>query len=144
MGANLLSCDIGLKRIGVALHTQGITLPLPPILRKNRVQASLELSNLLKDREINKLIVGIPQSEREEEIHEMERRIKHFISLLDFGGEIVYIDESYSSIEALERLKTLGKKERCEKIKNGELDSLSALIILERYLSSKEKQSPPL
>ena len=65
----------------------------------------------------------------------MERRIRHFISLLDFGGEIVYVDESYSSAEALERLKSLGKKERSEKIKNGELDSLSALIILERYLS---------
>lgn len=136
MGANLLSCDIGLKRIGVAIHTQDITLPLPPILRKNRVQASLELSNLLKDREIDTLIVGIPQSEREEEIHEMERRIRHFISLVSFEGEIVYVDESYSSAEALDRLKTLGKKERSEKVKNGELDSLSAMIILERYLAN--------
>lgn len=134
MSANLLSCDIGLKRIGVAIYTQGIALPLPPILRKNRTQASLELSTLLKERQITKLIIGLPKSQREEEIHEMERRIRHFISLLDFGGEIIYIDEGYSSVEAMERLKTLGKKERSEKIKNGELDSLSALIILERYL----------
>lgn len=139
MCANLLACDVGLKRIGVALHTQGITLPLPPILRKNRNQASSELSHLLAQKQISTLIVGIPKCEKAEEIHEMERRIKHFISLLDFAGEIVYIDESYSSAEAQERLYVLSKKERSEKIKNGELDSLSAMIILERFLSSKSK-----
>ncbi|GAA7260544.1 hypothetical protein HpCK38_17700 [Helicobacter pylori] len=64
----------------------------------------------------------------------MERRIKHFISLVDFKGQIIYVDESYSSIEAQERLFLLEKKERSEKIKNGELDSLAAMIILERYL----------
>lgn len=135
MCANLLSCDIGLKRIGVALHTQGITLPLPPILRKNRNQASSALSLILKEREISTLIVGIPKCENLEETHEMERRIRHFISLVEFDGEIVYVDESYSSAEAQERLYTLSKKERSEKIKNGELDSLSAMIILERFLS---------
>lgn len=136
MCANLLACDIGLKRIGVALHTQGITLPLSPILRKNRNQASSELSHLLAQKQISTLIVGIPKCDNEEETHEMERRIRHFISLIDFGGEIVYIDESYSSAEAQERLYALSKKERSEKIKNGELDSLSAMIILERFLSS--------
>lgn len=132
---NLLACDIGLKRIGVALYAQNIILPLSPILRKNRNQASSALSNLLGEKQISKLIVGIPQCENLEETHEMERRIKHFISLVEFSGEIIYVDESYSSAEAQERLYTLSKKERSEKIKNGELDSLSAMIILERFLS---------
>lgn len=135
MCANLLACDIGLKRIGVALYAQNIILPLSPILRKNRNQASSALSNLLREKQISKLIVGIPQCENLEETHEMERRIKHFISLVEFNGEIIYVDESYSSAEAQERLYTLSKKERSEKIKNGELDSLSAMIILERFLS---------
>lgn len=135
MCANLLACDVGLKRIGIAIHTQGITLPLAPILRKNRNQASNALSNILKEKQISTLIVGIPKCENIEETHEMERRIKHFISLIEFGGEIVYVDESYSSAEAQERLYALSKKERSEKIKNGELDSLSAMIILERYLA---------
>lgn len=132
---NLLACDIGLRRIGVALYAQNIILPLSPILRKNRNQASSALSNLLREKQISKLIVGIPQCENLEETHEMERRIKHFISLVEFSGEIIYVDESYSSAEAQERLYTLSKKERSEKIKNGELDSLSAMIILERFLS---------
>lgn len=131
--SNLLACDIGLKRIGVAQYCNGVILPLEPILRKNRNQASQALKTLLLEKQIDALIVGIPKNESEEE-HEMERRIRHFISLVEFGGEIVYVDESYSSAEAQERLLILGKKERSEKIKNGELDSLSAMIILERYL----------
>lgn len=135
MSYNLLSCDIGLKRIGVALYSNGIILPLAPILRKNRNQASSELTHLLKEKQAQKLIVGIPKCESGDE-HEMERRIKHFISLVEFDGEIVYIDESFSSAEAHERLLELGRKERSEKIKNGALDSLSAMIILERYLAN--------
>ena len=57
----------------------------------------------------------------------MERRIKHFVSLLDFGGEIVFVDESFSSFEANE-LKVANTRK-----KDGKLDSLSAMIILQRF-----------
>lgn len=134
MCSNFLACDVGLKRIGVAQYCNGVVLPLEPILRKNRNQASQALKSLLIEKQICVLVVGIPKSQNEEE-HEMERRIKHFVSLVGFEGEIVYVDESYSSAEAHERLLALGKKERSEKIKNGELDSLAAMIILERYLN---------
>lgn len=118
----------------MAQYCNGVVLPLEPILRKNRNQASQALKSLLVEKQICVLVVGIPKSQNEEE-HEMERRIKHFVSLVGFEGEIVYVDESCSSAEAHERLLALGKKERSEKIKNGELDSLAAMIILERYLN---------
>lgn len=131
----ILACDVGLKRIGLATLAQSVILPLPPIMRKNRNQASNALSQILAEREIDVLVVGIPNL-GDEETHEMERRIRHFISLVEFEGEIVYIDEALSSKIAQESLFELGKKERKEKIKNGELDSLSAMEILERYLKS--------
>lgn len=134
MCSNLLACDVGLKRIGLACYTNGIVLPIEPILRKNRNQASMELKALLEEKKIEVLVVGIPQSEDGDE-HEMQRRIRHFISLVEFEGEIVYVDESFSSAQAYERMMDLGRKERSQKIKNGELDSLSAMIILERYLA---------
>ena len=136
---DLLACDIGLKRIGVAIYSNGIILPLEPILRKNRNQASQALKHLLKSKSISTLIVGMPQSEDGSE-HEMQRRIRHFISLVEFDGEVVYVDESFTSAEAQERLMALGKKERSEKIKNGELDSLSAMIILDRFLQSQKER----
>lgn len=135
----ILACDIGLKRIGLATKIGEIILPLPPILRKNRIQASNALLQILKERKIETLIAGIPT---QDETHAMERRIKHFIALVNFEGEIVYINEDLSSKMAQERLLSLSKKEREQKIKNGELDSLAAVEILERYLRSKPSLLP--
>lgn len=131
---NILACDIGLKRIGLATQIQGILFPLKPILRKNRNQAAKELTDLLEQREISILVVGIPLLDTNE-THEMERRIRHFVSLIDFYGEIVYINEALSSKIAHESLMDLTTKERKEKIKNGDLDSFAAIEILKRYLS---------
>lgn len=127
----ILACDVGIKRIGLATKINQIILPLPAILRKNRIQASSELLKILTDRQIQQLLVGIPGDHQSDE---MERRIKHFIALVGFKGDILYINEDLSSKIAQEKLLSLTKKERQRKIKNGELDSLAAVEILERYL----------
>lgn len=126
----ILSCDIGLKRIGIAIKIEGIILPLDAILRKSRIQASHELSAILQDRQIQTLIVGIPSQNQI-----MEKRIKHFVSLLEFQGEIFYVDEDLSSKIAQEKLLILNKKERKTKLKNGGLDSLAAVEILRRFIA---------
>jgi len=125
----LASLDIGLKRIGVAFCFDGkVVLPQNAILRKGRKQAANDVSNLLKEWEIEKIIVGLPKDGAYEE--EMERRIKHFISLLDIENiEVEFIDESFSSFEAKEQMKGVVKQKR-----DGRIDSISAKIILERYL----------
>lgn len=135
----IIAVDVGLKRIGIAQYTAGIALPLEPILRKNRHQAAQELDLLLEQKNARMLIVGIPKEGGSSE--EMERRIRHFVGLLRFCKEICFIDESYSSKEASERMRGVFKDRR-----DGRLDSLSALIILERFLSKKgdkEAQNRP-
>ncbi len=125
----IAAIDVGLKRIGVAFCFDGsIVLPQNAIIRKGRKQASRDISNLLKEWGIKKLIVGLPKGGNFED--EMERRIKHFVSLLDIEGvEVEYIDESFSSYEAKEELKGIIKQKR-----DGRIDSMAAKIILERYL----------
>lgn len=56
----ILACDVGLKRIGLAHIVQGIILPLKPIMRRNRNQAATELAELLGQRGVETLIVGMP------------------------------------------------------------------------------------
>ncbi|WP_104760492.1 Holliday junction resolvase RuvX [Helicobacter cetorum] len=131
----ILACDVGLKRIGLAILLEGVILPLEPILRKNRNQASKDLSNLLKEKGVKTLVVGKPS----ESYVDTNIRIKHFITLLDFKGEIVFVNEDNSSIEAYENLEHLGRKNKQVAQKDGRLDSLSACRILERY--SKQNQS---
>ncbi len=107
----------------------GVILPLEAILRQNRNQASRDLSDLLREKNIQVLVVGKPH----ESYADTNARIESFIKLLDFKGEIVFINEDRSSIEAYENLEHLGKKNKRLAIKDGRLDSLSACRILERY-----------
>jgi len=124
----LASIDVGLKRIGMAICLDGnIVLPQNAILRKNRNQAARDINAFLTEWEIEKLIVGLPKGGSSEE--EMERRIKHFVSLLDLKIPVSYQDEQGSSFEARELTKGDFKHK-----KDGRLDSVAAKIILERYL----------
>jgi len=124
----LASIDIGLKRIGVAICLDGkIVMPQDAILRKNRNQAARDVNAFLTEWEIDKLIVGLPKDGSSSE--EMERRIKHFVSLLELEIEVAYQDEQGSSFEAKELTMGDFKHKR-----DGRLDSVAAKIILERYL----------
>ncbi len=125
----IASLDIGLKRIGVAFCFDGkVVLPQNAIIRRGRKQAANDVSSLLKEWQIEKVVVGLPRGASSEE--EMERRIKHFVSLLDIEGiEVAYIDESFSSFEAKEQMRGVVKQKR-----DGRVDSIAAKIILERYL----------
>ncbi len=125
----LASIDVGLKRIGVAICLNGnIVMPQSAILRKNRNQAARDVNAFLKEWEIEKLIVGLPLDAASSE--EMERRIKHFVSLLKLTIPVVYQDEQSSSIEAKERTQGIFRHQ-----KDGKIDSVAAQIILERYLA---------
>ncbi|MFP6103342.1 Holliday junction resolvase RuvX [Helicobacter pylori] len=125
----ILACDVGLKRIGIAALLNGVILPLEAILRRNKNQASRDLSDLLREKNIQVLVVGKPN----ESYADTNARIEHFIKLVDFKGEIVFINEDNSSIEAYENLEHLGRKNKRLAIKDGRLDSLSACRILECY-----------
>ncbi len=129
----IAAIDVGLKRIGVAFcFNKSVVLPQNAIIRKGRNQAAKELSTLLKEWQIDKLIVGLPKGGSSEE--EMTRRIKHFVSLLSIEDiDIEYIDESFSSYEAKEEMKGKVKQKR-----DGRIDSISAKIILERWLQKSK------
>jgi putative Holliday junction resolvase len=124
----IASIDVGLKRIGVALSLDAkIVLPQDAILRKNRNQASRAVKAFLEEWKIEKLVVGLPKGGSSQE--EMERRIKHFVSLLELDIEVAYQDEYGSSVEAKELTKGVFRDKR-----DGKIDSMAAKIILERYL----------
>ena len=128
--SKLASIDIGLKRIGVAICMHDtIVTPQNAILRKNRNQASADVDRFLQEWSIDKLIVGFPSSSED-----MQKRIQHFITLLEFKGEIILQEENMSSIEAEELIKGEIKYKR-----DGRVDSLAAKIILERYLREHKR-----
>lgn len=128
MMASYIAIDLGLKRIGLALsYGNNLVTPLPAIERKNRNQAANDVKKVLNEYEVTTVVVGIPMGSTTED--EMRRRVAHFMNLVEFTGEITYQDESHSSQEAEALMKGEIRYKR-----DGRIDSLSAKIILERYL----------
>ena len=129
MAEKFASIDVGLKRIGVALclHEKIVT-PQEAILRKNRNQAANDVNAFLKEWDITQLIVGFPSASED-----MQKRIKHFVALLDLKIPYEFQEENLSSIEAEDMMKGEIKYKR-----DGRVDSLAAKIILERFLARKK------
>ena len=126
-----IAIDLGLKRIGIAYSAhKDIVSPLPAVIRKNRNQASDEVRALIKEWEADAVVIGVPLGGSSED--EMKRRIEHFMKLVAFEGEVFYQDEAGSSKEAEALMKGEMKQ-----LRDGRVDSISAMIILQRYLHAK-------
>lgn len=123
-----IAIDLGLKRIGLAYSAhKDIVTPLPAVHRKNREQASKDVKKVLDEWEVDAVVIGIPLGGSSED--EMRRRIAHFMNLVDFKGELFYQDEAGSSKEAESMMKG-----EIKQIRDGRVDSISAMIILQRFL----------
>jgi len=124
----LASIDVGLKRIGIAICLDGkIVIPQYAIPRKNRNQAARDVKSFLDEWQIDKLIVGLPKGGSSQD--EMQRRIEHFVSLLELQIPIEYQDEQGSSFEAKEMMRGEIRQKR-----DGRIDSIAAQIILQRWI----------
>ena len=126
----IVAIDVGLKRIGVAFTPNAsVVIPLNAIIRKNRNQAAKEIENILKEYKADILVVGLPITNEE-----MQKRIKHFVSLINFDGKIEFVDESYTSAVVEEEIKGKIKYKR-----DGRIGSLVAKMLLERFLAFYKK-----
>jgi len=129
-----ISIDLGLKRIGLAYSAhKDIVTPLPAVIRKNRNQASTEVKKVLDYWEVDAVVIGVPLGGSSEE--EMKRRIAHFMNLVMFEGKIFYQDEAGTSLEAENMMKG-----EIKYIRDGRIDSISAMIILQRFLYNEKIQ----
>lgn len=123
-----LSIDLGLKRIGLAYSAhKDIVTPLKAIVRKNRNQAANEVKKVIQEWEIETIVIGIPLGGSSED--EMRRRIEHFMRLVDFKGDVIFQDEAGTSREAEGLIKGEMKH-----LKDGRIDSIAAMLILQRCL----------
>ena len=129
-----IAIDLGLKRIGLAYAAhKDIVTPLPAIIRKNRNQAASAVKEVIQEWNAECVVVGIPLGGSSEE--EMRRRVIHFMNLVDFEGSIYFEDEAGSSIEAEALMKG-----QMRQIRDGRVDSIAAMIILQRFLFKKSNK----
>ena len=126
----MIAIDFGLKRIGVAWKCEmmSVILPLPAIRFVSVAQVADELRGILSAKNAKILVVGQVREE-------LQGVLDEILDALNFSGEITFVDENLSSTEAESHIN--GRKKSKKLRKDGTLDSLSAMIILERYLKEK-------
>ncbi len=136
--ARIMAFDFGLKRIGVA-----VTDPLQIIANSLETLPRKEIFNFIKQyctrEEVEAFVVGYPFSHGHAE-NEITRHIEVFIAKLNElypDKKVTKIDESFTSKIASQTLFLSGvnRKQRHNK---GNIDAISANIILQSYLEMKK------
>ena len=131
MIGNILAIDFGQRRIGLALSDDKQIFALPrPTLEVNRWQDALVTIRQLCDEEkVERIIVGQPVSLAG--VQTKRNDLDVFVAALrDASGRpIETVDERLTSRQAERELAGLSKRRA-----KGDIDRLSAVIILENYL----------
>lgn len=128
----IMALDVGTRRIGVALADSAIRIAIPFTtveVAENIEDTVNELSKMMTLEDIDILVVGLPRNQSGEETAQSVYT-KEFISNFEFViDEIVFQDESLTSVQAENRLKSYGKP-----YTKGDIDMNAASIILQDYL----------
>jgi len=134
----ILGIDPGEKRIGLALSDPlGLTAQgLPTLQIKSPADAAEKISLVAREREVVKIIIGLPLNMDGTKGDQAERAY-HLGSLLEelLGLPIIFRDERLTSRQA--ELVLLEADMRRSKRKD-HLDRLAAQIILQSYLDENE------
>jgi len=134
----LIGFDFGLKRIGVAVG-QTVTETARPLVTLKATQGVPQwdvLNKLIKTWQPDGLIIGIPlnMDGTEQPLTESARRFAHELHIR-FNLPIYEMDERLSTKDARERLFAEGG---FKALKNGQVDSVAAQLILQNWLTSKK------
>ena len=134
--SRVMALDFGMKRIGVALSDQLKMFAYVHTTVNNDEKAFNNLSEIIKEKFVSEIVLGIPNENRISKTSIVEN-IKKFKSELEqrFGLRVILWDETFTSSIAQQRvIESVNKK---QKRKNKYLlDMHSAAIILQEYLDS--------
>jgi len=121
---NILGIDYWTKYIWLAKKDTKHWMIMPVGYIQNDGSTMFELANIIQQYNINKIVVGYPQRQKD-----MQEKIDRFIKELSFvypDMEIIKVDEDYTSVEANATTWNFQKKP-------GEEDTIAAMKILERF-----------
>lgn len=138
--SRILGIDFGERRIGLALSDAlGITAQgLPTLDTKKTKDIFTHLENIIKDKNVTKVVVGMPKN-MNGTIGPKGIEVKKFIQELIKKTKIDVIpwDERLTSIQSLKAMREMGTKQKHKEV----VDRISATLILQSYLDSPNSGS---
>lgn len=138
-----LSLDVGEKRVGVALcdETHTLARPLFTLKRASKKEDFAKLAALCREQQIEKIIVGLPKTLRNEE-GPQARRVRRYADELQaaLNLPIEFWDERFSTVEAHDLIAASMRKLSGK----DEIDAFAAAVILQDYLDEHNPRYQPI
>lgn len=131
----VLAIDLGTKRTGLA-----VTDPLKITANPLETIETSKLLDYLKDycakEEVEALVLGLPTrlNGQDNEMTPRVMKLKEELEKTFPEKKIALIDERFTSKMAMQTMIAMGSKKKDRKEKAGNLDKVSAAIILQSYL----------
>ena len=125
---SILALDVGDRRVGVALADSQIKIAVPYGYLERSDKTIQQITELMLDHDIDTLVIGYPRNQSGEATKQTES-VEQFakeLAEIEIDADLVFQDESLSSVEAERRLGRVKDK--------GEIDAEAASIILQDYL----------
>jgi len=132
-----MGIDYGERRIGIALSDPLLIFAYPFITLQNDLSFLKNLSKIIFEKNIDKVILGLPSSNYKSsaELSKKVQKLKQEIET-NFKIEVILWDEEFSS--AIAKQKVMESVTKKSKRRNKDLlDKHSAAIILQEYLDTK-------
>ena len=136
-----LGLDVGRKRMGVAGcdGTGLIATGLTTIYRTSFTEDLRQLQEIIKDRKIEILVIGLPYNLdgtigfQAKQVQKFANKISRILQL-----PVEYVDERLTSVEAETQLKA---QKRFSTRNKGAIDCRAAAIILQQWLDMRRSQT---
>lgn len=130
--AKYLALDVGEKRIGVALADDQVKIAIPHVTIAVDGTEVGQIENLAALEASQVIVVGYPRNQAGEATAQTQFT-QDFVAKLPetLAAKVVYQDESLTSVQAEQRLKSQGQP-----YTKGDIDKMAASIILQDYLEA--------
>ena len=136
--ARILAIDLGTKRTGLAV-TDPLMIVASPLETIPTHQLLEYLKSYTSREEVSAIVLGWPKSldgtdtNMTKPVVSLEKRLRKTFPNI----KVELVDERFTSKMAMQSMISMGSKKKDRKEKAGNLDKISAAIILQTYLNRK-------
>ncbi len=121
-----LGIDYGKKKTGVAISEGYLAEPYKILKTSSQNELVIKIKAIIKNKNVDKVVIGIPQGQLVSEIKDFAKKIKKNSSV-----DVFFEDETLTSKDAVKKMIEAGKP---LKKRRKQEDLFAACLILQSYL----------
>lgn len=144
--AKILGIDHGIVRVGIAVSDESSTIAFGREVLPNNKEIFKRILRYINEENISLIVIGYPltlkgeRSEQTKEVEKFEAELKKVLKETQFSNTgIIRWDERFTSKMASDSMLESGMKKK-KRQQKGNLDIISASIMLQSYLDSRKKE----